>query len=86
MRLSLSPKVSPNSEQGEYKVNTMLTAEKSSVTISQNQEKLQRGHSITATVYAELAIVLMCSNGVVAPIGMRTGELFDVLPSVNKWD
>ena len=40
----------------------MLTTEKSSVTISQNQEKLQRGHSITATVYAELAIVLMCSN------------------------
>ena len=40
----------------------MLTAEKSSITVSQNQEKLQRGRSITATVYAKLAIVFMCSN------------------------
>ena len=40
----------------------MLTAEKSSVTISQNQKKLQRGYSITANIYVELTIVLMCSN------------------------
>ncbi len=40
----------------------MLTTEKSSVIVTQNQEKLKRGHSTTATVYVELAIVLMCNN------------------------
>ncbi len=40
----------------------MLIAEKSSVTVSQNPKKLKRGHSTTATIYVELAIVLMCSN------------------------